>query len=88
MIVILEGSKMNRREKVHPYLKEKLELPDYYGENLDALWDLLSTDSRNRQIVLTESEEILEGLGNYGEHLLDTLQEAAGENKNLQVEMY
>ena len=26
----------------HKILKEKLELPDYYGENLDALWDCLT----------------------------------------------
>ena len=26
---------------VHKVLKESFELPDFYGENLDALWDCL-----------------------------------------------
>ena len=26
---------------VHKEIKEKLELPEWYGENLDALWDVL-----------------------------------------------
>lgn len=88
MVVILEGHEMNERETVHLYLKEKLEFPDYYGRNLDALWDLLSTDARDLEIIILGSEAILEGLGAYGERLLDTLAQAAEENKNLQVEMY
>ncbi len=29
-------------EELHAVLKRRLELPDYYGENLDALWDCLT----------------------------------------------
>lgn len=28
--------------EVHRVLRETLSLPDYYGENLDALWDCLT----------------------------------------------
>lgn len=28
--------------ELHQEIKEKLELPDWYGENLDALWDSLT----------------------------------------------
>ena len=40
----LNGAKMVDKETTHEYLKEKLSLPDYYGANLDALWDCLSTE--------------------------------------------
>ena len=88
MLVILEGQEMEARETVHLYLKEKLEFPDYYGGNLDALWDLLSTDARDLEIIILGCEAILEGLGSYGENLLDTFSAAAEENKNLKVAMY
>jgi len=28
--------------ELHQILKEELELPDFYGENLDALWDSIT----------------------------------------------
>jgi len=40
--VILDGGKIDNLEQLHAALKEALELPDYYGNNLDALWDCLT----------------------------------------------
>lgn len=39
---LLEGSNMLSEYELHIEIKEKLELPIYYGENLDALWDCLT----------------------------------------------
>jgi ribonuclease inhibitor len=36
-IVILEGKDFISEDIVHQILKDKLELPDYYGKNLNAL---------------------------------------------------
>lgn len=35
----LNGDKMLDKASTQAYLKRKLALSDYYGENLDALWD-------------------------------------------------
>ena len=43
MEVILDGELMTDRPTVHDLLSEKLAFPEYYGRNLDALYDLLST---------------------------------------------
>lgn len=40
--VTLNGDKITSVSDLHQTLKEQLELPDYYGENLDALWDCLT----------------------------------------------
>ena len=40
--VILEGSRMIDRVAVHNHLAERLQLPSYYGRNLDALYDVLT----------------------------------------------
>lgn len=38
----LDGRQFTSEEILHKILKEKLDLPDYYGENADALWDCLT----------------------------------------------
>ena len=42
MKVIIECEKLTERRKAHRYLAKKLEFPDYYGGNLDALYDVLT----------------------------------------------
>ena len=42
MTIILDACSMVSRSTAHPYLKEKLNFPDYYGNNLDALYDCLT----------------------------------------------
>ena len=40
--ISLDGNLFKNVAITHKILKEKLELPDFYGENLDALWDCLT----------------------------------------------
>lgn len=42
MEVFIEGDKIKTIENFHKEIKRALALPDYYGENLDALWDCLT----------------------------------------------
>ena len=40
-LIILDFSKCKYLGEIHLMLKEKFGLPEYYGENWDALWDCL-----------------------------------------------
>ncbi len=40
--VILNFSEAETQQDIHEVLKEALAFPDYYGENLDALYDCLT----------------------------------------------
>ena len=42
MKYVLDARKMQTQEETHEYLKKMLEFPEYYGGNLDALYDCLS----------------------------------------------
>ena len=38
----LDGHKLTRDEAGYAYLAEKFDFPEYFGKNLDALYDLLT----------------------------------------------
>ncbi len=76
MMVILDGRFMTTRENAHEHLVRQLSLPDWYGRNLDALYDLLTAGTGAETITLTHAEA-LEELGAYGRRLLQVLRDAA-----------
>ena len=62
----------------HDYLMEALNLPDYYGKNLDALYDCLT--EMECEIELINADEV-------DNDILDTFQDAARENDFLKFEI-
>jgi ribonuclease inhibitor len=42
MNVQLDGAFMTTRDALHDHLAQQLQLPEHYGRNLDALYDLLT----------------------------------------------
>ena len=38
-VIELDAEKLNDRKESHIYLAKKLNLPEHYGRNLDALYD-------------------------------------------------
>jgi ribonuclease inhibitor len=83
--VTLNGKRMITKEKTHAYLKRKFDFPDYYGRNLDALWDLLSVWDKELLIVIINKADIIENLEGYGNSLLKLFSELDDENRNISV---
>ena len=54
--ITLDGNILADAAKVHDYLKEMLQFPEYYGNNLDALHDCL-TDLDSLEITITSPDE-------------------------------
>lgn len=65
MKYILDFKKFESREDFHREMKDTFEFPEYYGKNLDALWDLL-TENRELEIDVLNKEYIITNLGDYG----------------------
>lgn len=83
MKVVLDGRLMVSREALHDLLAEKLELPGYYGRNLDALYDLLSEPLRELDITVVNPDVMLSHLGSYGNGLIKTLADASHSFANI-----
>lgn len=86
-MIVLDAREMTDKEKTHIYLHAKLGLPSYYGGNLDALWDELSSWHEPRHIILINHTALREYLGHYGDLLLAVFNEAMKSNDNLRFEM-
>ena len=69
-MIILDGERMTERGELHAHLRERLNLPDYYGGNLDALNDCLSERRERDLIVIQNAGAFMEDCGSYGLKLL------------------
>lgn len=85
MDAILDGRLMTSRAAAHDHLAERLSLPAYYGRNLDALYDLLTSYPERLDITVTGKEEMLFNLGDYTNALLETLFDASRQHSNVTV---
>lgn len=73
-------------EELHQELKRALRLPNWYGENLDALYDCLTALGKPVCLEL-DGLEGLANLGKYSTAFMNTLLDAAEANPNFTVEM-
>lgn len=77
----LDFSNITTKEELHDLLAKSLELPEYYGRNLDALYDCLT--QMPLCMISLYHIEALESLGDYALAFAETLEEAAAENLRL-----
>ncbi|MFZ6733664.1 barstar family protein [Undibacterium sp. Ji42W] len=64
MIIELYGESLGSEGDFHEALANALDLSEFYGRNLDALWDVLSIDvERPLQLVWINSEKSKQAMG-------------------------
>lgn len=66
------------KEQGHDYLKEALNFPDYYGKNLDALYDCLC--EIKCEIELINASDV-------DKDMIDTFKDASDENNFLKFKI-
>lgn len=67
------------RQRGHDYLAEALNFPDYYGKNLDALYDCLTEISCDIELINASVVD---------KDIIDTFKDAASENDFLTFESF
>ena len=80
--IVLDGEVLANQETAQEYLREMLEFPDYYGKNLDAVYDCLTDfDEIEIQIRITA----LQHESVYLNKILRVFQDASEENERITV---
>ena len=83
--ITLDIEKMRSLPMLHKYLHTALALPEYYGANLDALYDCLTEMSESTELVVPKKVADEAYLGWYGQQFLQMLEDAAAANEALRV---
>jgi ribonuclease inhibitor len=81
--VLIDGRRMRDRAGAHAYLAKKLSAPAWYGNNLDALMDVLSACAEPTRFAIRYAASIERNLGDYGKALLGVFRDAAAENERI-----
>lgn len=84
---ILDGAELTDRKTLHDTLAGSLRFPDWYGRNLDALYDCLTDLHEEAEIILLNKNALREHLGNYALLLDKVMRRAAEDNPLLRWEI-
>lgn len=82
-ICIIDGKQITDREALHGVLADSLQLPDWYGRNLDALYDCLSDMQEKTEIRLLHEETLDQHLGRYAQTFRKVLRRVCRENSRV-----
>lgn len=79
-------------DQVHKTLKKTFNFPEYYGENLSALWDCLDGDDcpHGKKIEINGIEHLNKKFNGYGEKIKKIFEDLPKEygNEDIEVVIY
>ncbi len=85
MNLILDGEKISSKDELHKLMESVLDFPEWYGRNLDALYDCLTDLTEEVDIQLQNAEAFHRNLGDYADKVLWVLKDAEQTNLNIQL---
>lgn len=80
-VIVLNGHEMKSIKHTHEYIAKAMEFPEYYGKNLDALADCLTSLGSDTYIVLYGVASMRQHLGKYSDNLVNVF-ESLSSNAN------
>ncbi len=86
--LIVDGKQTANTQELHNLFSKELCFPSYYGNNFDALYDMLLNYDETIRITIANSDVLFLKLGNEDyEIFTKTLEEASQANSNIQLEL-
>lgn len=84
--IILNGELMLSEEALYQHLQRAFSFPDYFGHNLDALWDVLNEVNEPTLIKFYYPQAARKLLGSYGARFIQLLKLVEKHNTNYTIE--
>lgn len=83
--IILDCAEITDKKQLHELIAEGLQFPDWYGGNLDALYDCLTGVYDETHIVLKDFAKLQENLGSYALSVRKVLLKADEDNDYIHI---
>lgn len=71
MEILLDGKQVINKQILFLTLKEQINSNEFYGDNLDALWDVLSSTEEEIFVTIIHQEDLNNNLGEYAQLLIE-----------------
>ena len=84
---IIDLTSVYNTDELHAAIRDVLPLPDYYGNNLDALHDVLTDIREECRIAFLHTDEADITMPNYMRSLRTMCKDVMEENKKLKIEV-
>lgn len=75
MEIRLDGKQIKNKELLFIHLKNEIKSLEFIGNNLDALWDVLSSYNSKIAVKIINVESLINNLGDYGKSLISLFKE-------------
>ncbi|MBD8973960.1 MAG: hypothetical protein EGQ63_09010 [Clostridiales bacterium] len=72
----LDFGDIQDKQELHQYIKTRLALPAYYGANLDALYDCLTSSNAITSVRIQNMNHLQRVLGEYAQVLIEVFRDA------------
>lgn len=86
--MVIDGDFMATKDLMYTHLNRVFSFPAYFGNNLDALWDVLNEAGEPATIEFTHVNAVIEHLGSYGEKLVELFHKLDEENDYYTINFY
>lgn len=73
--IVIDGDRIKNRQELFACLKRQLPSENFIGNNLDALYDVLTECAEPMEIEIREMDMLQEKLGSYAQRLVRVLNE-------------
>ena len=84
--IVIDFSECKYPMDLHNEIREKLELPEWYGNNLDALWDMLTgfiETPINVTMIFKPENKAVENLNESVLKIIETFKEASEDDEEI-----